>query len=79
MLSDPLAGFLAVNHPRDAEPIDEHTKSDGPKCLLEGICTVPFPAKALNMRFRLARILEAYYHGEALWFLVVLRRNVSTG
>jgi hypothetical protein len=66
MLSDPLGGFLAVNHPRDAEPIDEHTKSDSPICLLEGHLHCPVSCQGIKYAFRLVRLLEANYHGEAL-------------
>src|SRR6202166_2954067 len=62
-----LRCFSAVNDPRYAEPIDEHTKSDGPKCLLKRQVHRPVFRQGMKYAFRVYRILEAEHHGEALW------------
>jgi hypothetical protein len=73
-----LRGFSAVDHPRDAEPIDEHTKSGGPKCLLERDLNRSVLCQAMKYAFCLCLVLDANHHGEALRFLIMIRRNVST-
>src|SRR5437879_5619911 len=66
----PLGSFLAVNHPRHAELINELAKTGGPKCLLKRHLHRPIFRQCVKYAFRLRRILEAKSRREASRFLI---------
>src|SRR5258708_10788658 len=73
-----LCVWPAVNHPRYAELIDEHTKSYGPKCLLEWHLNRPLFFQGMKYAFCLRLLLDAEAHGKAVRFLITIRWNVRT-
>jgi hypothetical protein len=78
MLHSFLRSFSAINYPRYAEPINEHTKSRSPEGLLELHLNRSVFCQGMKYALCLCWVLDAKHHGEALWFLVVLRLSVST-
>src|SRR5258708_5746370 len=73
-----LSVWPTVNHPRYAELIDEHTKSDGPKCLLKRHLNRPIFFEGMKYAFCLRHLLDAEAYGKAMRFLIAIRWNVRT-
>src|SRR6266851_6248407 len=73
-----LCVWPAVDHPRYAKLIDEHTKSDGPKCLPKRHLNCSLFFQCMKYAFRLRNLLDAEAHGKAMRFLVVIGWNVRT-
>src|ERR1700690_4039836 len=73
-----LRSFFAVDHPGDAELVHQHTKPKGPECFLDRHCNLSVFCQGMKYAFRLRRILNANVDGEALRFLIAVRRNIST-
>src|SRR5216683_5994679 len=71
-----LGVWPAVNHPRYAELIDEHTKSNRPKCLLKRHRDRPLFFQGMKYAFGLRLILDPEAHGEAMRFLIAIRWDV---
>src|SRR6516162_10481859 len=61
-----LSGFLAVDHRRRAELIDEHAKAGGPKGLLNRHLHRPFFRERIEYAFGLSRVVDAERDHDAL-------------
>src|ERR1700687_5426292 len=68
--------LLAVNHPRDAESIDEHTKSCGPECFPERHRHRTVLHQSVEYALCLCRVFNANVDVEAMRFLIVIWRGV---
>src|ERR1700737_5093422 len=60
--------FLAVDHPRYAEPVHEHAKPWRPECRPERHVHVSIFSQGQKDPFALRQVLKADVHVEALWF-----------
>src|SRR3954449_7653914 len=69
---------LAIDHPRHAELIGEHTKAGGPEGLLDRHMHLPVLCQDLEDAFRLSRAVDVERHGEACRFLVVFSPSIRT-
>src|SRR5258708_16797381 len=66
--------LLAVNHPRDTESINEHTKSRSPECLPERHRHRTVFHQGVKYSLCLCRVFNAKVDIEAVRFLVVIWR-----
>src|SRR5258708_17431850 len=71
-----LGCLPAVNHPRDAESIDQHTKSHGPECFPEWHRHGTVFHQSVKYALGLYRVLNANVDVEAMRFLVAIWRGV---
>src|ERR1700719_320245 len=77
-LSGLLCCLFAVDHPRYSEPVDEHPKSHGPESFPEWHRHPTVLLQSAKYTFRLSWVRDTDVYREALRFLSVGRRGVTT-
>src|SRR6267154_5010714 len=74
-----LCRLPAINNPRNPEPIDEHTKSRRPKCILERNLDSSLFCQGIKYAVGFCVVLDAEHYSKTFRFPVMRRLDVSAG
>src|SRR5687768_13491290 len=73
-----LGGCLAVDQPRYAKLIDDHTKTIGPKRFVERHDDPTVHGQVTKDTLGVSRARDLERERETFWFLIAVRRDVTT-